>query len=235
MKNDILGKALRSFYHTGEEVEINVSSNLSDWEVTPASYFFRRYSEMNRLEQLAMDLCHGHVLDVGAGAGAHAIHLQEDRQEVTALEQSEILSSLMTERGIKNVICNELMSWEPKTTGFDTIILLMNGCGIAQTLNRFAEFLNKLLSLLNESGQILLDSSDISSLYQDEDGVMHLDLSTHYFGEITYHIEYDGEKQSFPWIFIEFETLEELCTELGLSCVRLMDYESSFLVKITRQ
>jgi hypothetical protein len=40
----------------------------------PASLWLRE--TIDSLKALALDLCHGHVLDLGAGAGLHALELQ---------------------------------------------------------------------------------------------------------------------------------------------------------------
>jgi SAM-dependent methyltransferase len=229
---DILGKALWAYHSHGEEVEISVSSTVSDAEVIPASYFFRNYQKMNILEQLTMDLCRGRVLDLGAGAGCHSLYLQHDGFEVISLEQSAQLCRLMDDQGVKHIVNKRLENFTDAEK-FDTIIALMNGIGIAGSLDGLESFLSQLVALLRPGGQIIIDSSDISHMYFDDDGVMHLDLQNGRVGEIVYRLELDDEFSEFPWVFPDFDFLKETCDALALSCERLMDLEESFLVRIS--
>ena len=85
---------------------------------------------MPELEKHALQLVKGKVLDVGAGAGAHSLYLQDSGYDVTAMDISELSCEVMTERGIKNVICNDV--WNCKVEQFDSILLMMNGIGLVK-------------------------------------------------------------------------------------------------------
>src|SRR5690606_19608682 len=122
--------------------------------------FFRDFQEMNSIEQKALELSKGKVLDIGAGAGSHSLYLQNEKKlEVLALDNSVKSIEVCELRGVKKVFCSDILDFPRQT--FDTILLLMNGTGIFESLDRIDVYLEKLYSLLNENGQILIDSTDI--------------------------------------------------------------------------
>jgi len=185
---------------------------------------FRSFSEMPSLEQKALQLAKGKVLDVGCGAGSHSLYLQNERQlEVTAIDISENAIQACTLRGIKNASVHDVMTLENEK--YDTILLLMNGAGMCGRLKNVAAFLVKLRSLLNEGGQILLDSSDIIYMFdEDEDGGKIIPLDQEYYGEVVFNIRYKGEQEdSFDWMYIDYNTLQNAAHAHGMQCELLLE------------
>ena len=220
---DIFGKALLDYQSGNYSVDLITSTNISDEDVLPLPYLFRGFSEMPKLEQKALQLAEGRVLDVGCGSGSHALWLQDKGQNVKAIDNSEGAIIVAKQRGVLNVELKPLLE---ETESFDTILLLMNGTGIFQELSEVASYLKHLKSLLNPDGQILIDSSDISYMYEDDDGGMWLDLNQGYPGELDYFLSYKGEKEvPMKWLYLDFETLKTACLTVGLKCDKVMDGE----------
>lgn len=230
---DPLGKALLDFQGGNAHVEIRVESDKAEPESLPASYFFRSLANMPELEQLALKACTGCILDVGAGAGAHALELQKTALEVVALDQSAGAVSVMKERGIKQPVQGDFFAL--KDQQYDTLLLLMNGLGIAGRINNLTAFFKQCAQLLKPNGQILVDSSDLLHLYEsDEDGYL-IDLAGGYYGEFNYTMEYAGEQASFPWLFLDYASLEEEAQEAGFDCALIFEGEQgNYLAKLTR-
>ena len=184
-------------------------------EVLP-SYFFRTYNQMPLLEQKALGLAHGKILDVGACAGCHSLHLQEKGLEVTALERSSLCCKVMLDRGIHKV--EHLDLFQLKDEKYDTILLLMNGTGIAGTLNGLNHLFQKLSNLLTSNGQILIDSSDLIFLYTEDDGSAVIDLNAdNYYGELVFQTEYKNQKgDKFPWLYVDIDLLTEYALKNNL-------------------
>src|SRR5690606_34159084 len=187
---DIFGKAITAYFESGDQEDIIVHSPDFDDDVIPVPYLFRSYKEMPKLEQKALQLCRGRVLDVGCGAGSHALYLQEERKlQVTAIDTSAGAIDICRKRGIsdaRNIAFEELS--EEK---FDTILLLMNGTGIVGKMRFLDNFFQQLKKLLAEKGQVLIDSSDLIYLFEeDEDGGVWVDTSQGYYGELTYRLSY---------------------------------------------
>ena len=220
---DPIGQAVHDYHFKRINKVITIYADDFDADTAEPSYFFRTYRQMPELEQLALDKAQGSVLDVGACAGCHSLYLQEKGFDVTALERSAQCCEVMKDRGIKTVVHSDLYQFGQQK--FDTILLLMNGTGIAGTLQQFGLFLTRIKSLLNPGGQILIDSSDLIYLYMNEDGSADLDLNAgNYYGELVYQTEYDGQKgEPFPWLYLDPESLGELADREQMKIESIVD------------
>ncbi len=220
---DIFGKALLD-YQTGNYTEdIITSTNISSEDVLPLPYLFRSFSEMPHLEQKALQLAKGNVLDVGCGSGSHSVYLQNKGCDVKAIDISKGAIEVAKTRGVKYA---EVLDILDETERFDTILLLMNGTGIFQELIQVSKHLKHLKSLLNPNGQILIDSSDIKYMYEDQDGGFWMDTNAGYYGELDYFISYKGEKEvPMKWLYLDFNTLKLACKTVGLKCELVLQGE----------
>lgn len=117
-----------------------------------------------------------------------------------------------------------------------TIILLMNGVGIFGKLDNCNKYLSKLKSLLNSGGQILLDSSDIIYMFdEDEDGGKWIPSNNDYYGELVFNISYKGEKEEpFDWLYLDYNTLQNAAIANGLKCELILEGEHyDYLAKLS--
>ena len=230
---DLMGRAIWDYYYQENSEDLQTETSISELDDLPVSYLFRDYQEMNALEKKALDLSFGKVLDVGSGAGSHSLYLQNERKlEVTALDISPKSIEICKARGVKNAICEDLLQFSEKN--FDTVLLLMNGTGIFQSLEHIDQYLQKLKSLVAENGQILIDSTDILYMYdQDEDGGV-LVPATGYYGELDYYLHYKGESElPMKWLYLDFNTLENATIANGFKIQKIKQLEDSYLAKIT--
>ena len=230
---DLMGRAIWDYYYQENSEDLQTETSISELDDLPVSYLFRDYQEMNALEKKALDLSFGKVLDVGSGAGSHSLYLQNERKlEVTALDISPKSIEICKARGVKNAICEDLLQFSEKD--FDNILLLMNGTGIFQSLEHIDQYLQKLKSLVAENGQILLDSTDILYMYdQDEDGGV-LVPATGYYGELDYYLHYKGESElPMKWLYLDFDTLENAAIANGFKIQKIEQLEDSYLAQLT--
>ena len=130
---------------------------------------------MPKIEQKALQLSKGNILDVGCGAGSHSLYLQNIKKlNVTAIDTSVGAIEICKEQGITNA---NVANFYEHSGKYDTILLLMNGSGIVGTLNNFNSFFKHLKSLLAINGQVLIDSSDLIYLFENEDGEYWVDAA----------------------------------------------------------
>lgn len=217
-QEDPMGAAIRDYFRQGKSAQLKVLSSLFDDDEMPVPHLFRSYDEMPPLEQRALNEARGKVLDVGAGAGCHALALQERGLDVTAVDISPLSCETMKERGVANVECVNIFNQRFQER-FDTLLLLMNGTGIAGKLSRLPQLLSRLKQLMNPGAQILIDSSDLRYVYEDEDGVLDVDFDGAYYGEVDYQMTYRNIiGKSFDWLYADSVVLAESCRQCGLKC-----------------
>ncbi len=218
--NDPFGEAIKEYFEKKKAPDIKVNSNYTEGETIPPSYFFRNEKMMPLLEKSALKNCRGKILDVGAAAGCHSLILQKKGFNVTALEKSELAVEVMKKQGIVKVVNADIYEFNGKQ--FNTILLMMNGAGIGGSLDGLKNLLIHLKSLLLEGGQILIDSSDIKYLFEEEDGSMWVEMTNaNYYGEMEYEISFRKTKAKFNWLFVDFEKLNEIANEVGLLCNKI--------------
>lgn len=212
---DPMGAAIADYYKNGRAGKLRVFSSQFDEDEIPVSQLFRTYDEMPALEQEALQLASGTILDCGAGSGCHALALQDMGKEVQAIDISPLSVEVMQLRGVKQAYCVNLFD-ENYLQKFDTILMLMNGSGIIGKLENMRDFFSKMKQHLNPGGCIYMDSSDLRYLFEDEDGSFLMDLAADYYGEIDYRMQYKQVKGDvFDWLYVDFQTLAYYATENG--------------------
>lgn len=211
-----MGAAILDYQTKGKAGKLSILSSMFEEDEMPVKHLFRNLEEMPILEQKALQLTKGRVLDVGAGAGCHALALQAQSIAVKAIDISPLSCEAMELRGVMDAECINLFD-EHLETGFDTILLLMNGTGIAGKIENLPALFNRLKALLNKDGQIIIDSSDIKYIYENEDGSFDINLNAAYYGEVDYQMVYkDVKGDSFDWLYVDFPLLKSIAESCGL-------------------
>ena len=213
---DPMGAAILDFQKQGKAARLRVLSSMFEEDEMPVTHLFRSVPKMPLLEQKALQLAKGRVLDIGAGSGCHTLALQEKGFTVKARDISPLSCEAMKLRGVKDAECINLFD-DHLGTGFDTILLLMNGTGIAGKIEHLPALFQRLKALLNPSGQILIDSSDLKYIYENEDGSFDINLNGAYYGEVDYQMIYkDVKGDRFDWLYVDFPLLKSIAETYGL-------------------
>lgn len=231
---DPISDGVFNYHFHSDNTPIYIHSDGFDTDEVLPSYFFRNYSQMPRLEQKALGLAKGRILDVGACAGCHSLYLQNEGLDVEALERAPLCVQVMQDRGIRQIIQKDFFQLNGER--YDTILLLMNGTGIAGTLTKLDLLLKKLKSLLTPNGQILIDSSDLIFLFTEEDGSAVIDIASEkYYGELIFQTEYKNKKsREFPWLYVDPDLLKEKVAKNNLRVTDVYKGDHfDYLAKIT--
>ena len=221
---DLFGTAILDYQTNNSPEDLITETTISEEDEMSVAYLFRDFSGMPILDQKALLLAKGKVLDVGCGAGSHSLYLQNEKKlVVTAIDISEKAIEACIMRGVSNAKVEDILLFETDEK-FDTIILLMNGTGIFGKVKNISKYLQKLKSLLAENGQILIDSSDIIYMFdEDEDGGKWIS-GDKYYGELEFTITYKGEKEApFPWLYMDYNTLQNAAVANGLQCELVLE------------
>ncbi|MEL7148985.1 MAG: class I SAM-dependent methyltransferase [Bacteroidota bacterium] len=225
--NDIHGGAILDYYKQGSADDLILHNSYGEPEEMPVEVFFRDQLDFSTLEHLALIECEGEILDLGAGAGAHALLLQEWGKGVTALDNSPGCCEVMRLSGVENVVETNYLRHQGQ---YDTLLMLMNGIGIVGKLADLPGFFDYVRTILKPNGQLLVDSSDIGYLYDGD-----IPKPTGYFGEVNYAYQYKGTKGNwFPWLYVDPDQLVKTCKASGLDAELLLtDENDQYLMRIS--
>lgn len=232
MTRDIYGEALNDYYiHQQEIAPLLLHSSYGDIEEMPVDIFFRDDEEIPELEFIALSLCDGRVLDVGAGAGCHTLYLQDKQFDVEALEISSIACQIMQQRGVQKINHADFYQFEGKQ--YDTLLFLMNGIGLAGDIEGFKKLLIHAETLLSPQGQLIFDTSNIEYLYEE----YKINRPDHYFGEINYQYQYHGNYgEKFKWLYLDQKMLIKIAHELNwVVQILFEDEHDQYLVRMEKR
>ncbi len=230
---DPMGAAILDYFKNGRAAKLRVFSSQFDEDEIPVEELFREYEQMPYLEKMALGLSRGQILDVGAGSGCHSVALQKMGKSATAIDISPLAVSVMRERGLD---ARQVDLFDESFTGnYDTILMLMNGSGIIGTIDNMPKFFSRMRQLLAPDGFILMDSSDLKYLYEDEDGSFEIDLAADYYGQLDYRMQYKNIKgEVFDWLYIDFQTLSYHAGQNGFKAELVAEGEHyDYLAKLS--
>lgn len=230
---DPMGAAIYDFHRNGSADVLKVYSSDFDDDEIPVSDLFREYEDMPYIERVALDQAAGRVLDVGAGSGCHSLALAKAGKESVAIDISPLSVEVMRERGVDARLVN--LYDESFAEKFDTVLMLMNGTGIIGNLENMETFFTRIRQLLNPGGCVLIDSSDLRYLFEEEDGSFMIDLADDYYGLVDYQMQYkDVLGAPFDWLYVDFDTLAYYAEENGFMAEMVANGEHyDYLARLT--
>ena len=229
---DPFGHAIHDYANEPTTSEnIAVVSDLCEEDIMPTAYLFRDFDMMPDIEQLALSLAKGKILDVGACAGCHAKYLLAKGENVLSIDVSPGAITYLQQ---KEIPAQQINFFDVKEK-FDTLLILMNGIGIAGDLEGLPKFLSQIKNVLTPDGIAYCDSTDIRYLYTEEDGSMWVDLNARYHGEMQFKMTYkDSESDWFKWLYIDFELFSEYAQKEGLKATLVKEGDNnSYLTSLT--
>ena len=223
-------------YHRGRHDAVIVVYDDFERDEAPISYFFRSPEQFPPVEQRALELCRGRVLDAGAGSGCHSLALQDRGLEVTAIEILPDLVDILRERGVGDA---RLATWMDVDAGqFDTVLMMMNGLGLTETLAGLRVFFEEARRLIRPGGQVIADSTDVRVRMDREavqSGTFHRP-DGRYIGELHFQLEFDGRKgPPFGQLYVDPETLSRYAADAGwgFEVLQKPDEYGHYFVRLT--
>jgi len=226
---DVLGHAINDFYFKLSPGRLLIHNKFGEPDIMSVATYFRSEGEFPLLEMEALNNCTGNVLDIGAGAGSHALYLQHNNVNVTALELSPLAANVIRHRGVIKVINDNVFRYHDGT--FNTILMLMNGIGLTANIAGLHTFFDHIKPMLASNGQVLFDSSDVSYLYN-----RGLPATPRYYGEIDFRYEYKRRKTAwFTWLYIDAGTMQTIAGEHGfIMTVLFEDEHDQYLARLVK-
>ena len=195
-----MGAAIYDYHFNGSADTLIVHSSMFEDDEISVPDLFRSFEDMPELEKIALEEAEGRILDVGAGSGCHSLALKRMGKEAVAIDISGLSVEVMKHRGVDARQVN--LYDEAFSERFDTVLMLMNGTGIIGTLDNMPAFFTRIRQLLSPGGSLIIDSSDLRYLFEEEDGSLMIDLADDYYGLLDYQMEYKGVKgEPFDWLY----------------------------------
>jgi len=214
--NSVFGQAVLDYHRGQRQHVLHLFNSYGEPEEMPVEVFFEK--DFSPLEQLALQQCRGRVLDVGAGAGRHTLALQSRGLDVTALEIEAQCVQVMQGRGVRKAVQHNVLGYQGEK--FDTLLLLMNGIGLAQTLGKVKGLLRHLKKLLKPNGQVLFDSSDLAYLFENRQPPQ----GPPYYGQVSFQYFYKGVwGPRFEWVYVDPSRMQQVALDEGWQFELLMD------------
>lgn len=232
-EKDPMGVAIYDYFKNGKAGKLRVFSSQFEEDEIPVSELFRTYEHMPLLEQTALDMAQGKILDVGAGSGCHSLALKQMGKKSVAIDISPLSVEVMQVRGLDARLVNLFDTHFVER--FDTILMLMNGSGIIGRVENFGDFFQRMKLLLNPGGCILMDSSDLRYLFEEEDGSFVVDLAGDYYGQLDFQMQYKQIKgEAFDWLYVDFNTLSLYASQYGFKAELVKEGSHyDYLAKLT--
>lgn len=233
LQNDPMGQAIYDYYNGNKVGKLRVLSSQFDEDEIPVKELFRDFDSMPYIEQVALRMSEGSILDVGAGSGCHSLALKKMGKQSKAIDISPISVAIMKDQGIDAKQIN--LYDESFTEQFDTMLFLMNGSGIIGTLENMGNFFNRVRKMLKPGGMILMDSSDLRYLFEEEDGSYMIDLADGYYGQVDFQMAYkECMGEPFDWLYIDFDTLAYYAEQNGFKAEIVAEGDHyDYLAKLT--
>ncbi|MDH3732717.1 MAG: class I SAM-dependent methyltransferase [Gemmatimonadota bacterium] len=225
------GAALRAFHAGRHDAGIRLRSSLGEDEIVPAAIFFRENDDLFWFELQAFEMARGTVLDLGAGAGPHALELQRRGFDVLAVENCAPLVEIMRERGVRHAIRRDFRWWRGPT--FETVLMLMNGVGPTATVAGLDRFLAHARGLLAQGGQLLVDSAEAvpEGRPGGEEG---WPAAGGYPGQAWIDLEFDGDRGlPFRELYADADTLRDRAERAGWATEVAAEADGAFLLRLT--
>jgi SAM-dependent methyltransferase len=232
MTKDPMGAAIYDYFKNGRSARLRVFSSQFEEDEIPVADLFRDFEQMPYLEKVALEMCQGQILDVGAGSGCHSVALGQMGKSATAMDISPLSVEVMRQRGVKALLAD---FYDDNFAGqYDTLLMLMNGSGIVGRVENFPRFFDRVRRLLRPGGCLLMDSSDLRYLWEDEDGSFAINLAGDYYGQLDYQMQYKNVKgDPFDWLYVDFQTLSYYAQQSGFKVELVAEGEHyDYLAKI---
>jgi SAM-dependent methyltransferase len=203
----------------------------------PGAYLapFRRWLPH---ERQGMREVRGRVLDVGAGAGRVALHLQERGQDVVAIDASPGAIEVCRRRGVNDARLVSIEEADESLGVFDTIVMYGNKVGLFGSRAKAKRLLRRFHKLTSERGRIVAQTRDVRA----SDDPAHVRYRRRNGdrgrlpGQIRIRVRYrDLTTPWFDYLMVGPDELRDLLDGTGWTLTRTMDSDDTYIAVIDKQ
>lgn len=234
---DIFGKALYDFHRNGTCSEYTWRRDDGFCEQESIAFYFASLPEWKQVELDALQHVRGRVLDMGCGAGKHALEFQRRGLPVTGIDVSARALTVCRERGVQDVQEMDVFKLRFANGSYDCATLLTNNLSLGGTKEGIRRLLTEARRVISPDGCLLLTNLDVSASNNPED-LAYQENNRRLGrppGQIRMRAEYDGEVGDWiSWMFVSLSELAELAQESGWYLSEVMGSEGPYAAVLTR-
>ncbi len=209
-----------------------------DGLVTPTNapaVYFSRYRDWPPHERKAMRYVRGKVVDIGCGAGRHALYLQERGFDVLGIDTSPLAIKVCKLRGLKKAKRLSIDQISRKLGEFDTLLMFGNNFGLFESFNKARRLLKRFHKITSDGARIIAESLDP---YKTDEPA-HLEYHKlnrkrgRMSGQVRLRVRY--KKYATPWfdyLLVSKDEMKEIMRGTGWQVKRFFDSEQSWYAAI---
>jgi SAM-dependent methyltransferase len=205
--------------------------------IGPRIYFapFRRWPAHHRA---GMRFVRGRVLDVGAGAGRVALHLQERGHDAVAIDVSPGAVEACRRRGVRDARVRAIEDVDETLGEFDTIVMYGNNFGLFASRAKAKRLLRRFHRLTSQRGRIVAETRDTRT----SNDPVHVAYRKRNVargrlpGQIRLRVRYrDLATPWFDYLMVGRDELEDLLDNTGWTLARTIDSDDTYIAVIDKQ
>lgn len=240
ISRDAYGQQLLAQYHS-RQTTVEIIERDDDYIDTGSDpgMYFTEYADWSPLEQQAVNLAEGRVLDIGCGAGRHALYLQERGFEVTGIDNSPGAIEVCQLRGLKKALVCPISDVDKfKPASFDTIIMMGNNFGLFGSFENARTILKKFASITAPDARIIAKTLDP---YKTDNPLhwSYLQLNRQrgrLGGQIRMRVRYGATVGDwFDYLFVSSEEMREILSDTDWRIEELLDAEAANYVAVIQK
>jgi SAM-dependent methyltransferase len=229
-EEDAFGQALFAQYNKRKSYEI-IEREDGYVDCTPCEFYFTEYSEWPSIEKEALDYVSGRVLDIGCGAGRHALYLQGKGFDITGIDISPLAIQVCKLRGLKKAMVMSIDETDFESNSFDTIIMMGNNFGLFGDFDKAHRLLNRFYDFTSDDALLIAQSSDP---YQTENPE-HLEYHEYNRkrgrlpGQIRFRIRFRKYATSYyDYLLVSQDEMKDIVNGTGWSIKSIIGSELPF-------
>ena len=200
--------------------------------------YLSEYKDWPPHEKKAMKFAKGRVLDIGSGAGRHAIYLQNKGLDVLGIDNSPMALKVAKERGLKKTRLLPITQITSELGRFNTITMLGNNFGLFGNFKRARWLLRRFKSITTEDALIIVETLDIYNTEKPE----HLWYQKHnrkrgkMSGQMKLRVRY--KKYVNPWfeyLMVSKSEMEMILKGTGWKIKKYLDNGMHYIAIIEKE
>jgi SAM-dependent methyltransferase len=229
-EHDALGQELWASYNGQNTYEIiERDDGYFSAHQSPRVYF-SEYKDWPLIGQKAVDFVKGRVLDIGCGAGRHALYLQQKGFSVVGVDSSPLAVKVCKLRGLKKASVMSLESLRFKPNAFGTVLMLGGNFGLLGNPEKARRLCRKFETITSKNAVIIAETRDPYKT----DNPLHLEYHRlnrsrgRLGGQTRIRVRFEKTVTRWiEWLIVSKEEIEQLIGGTGWKISRFIDSKNS--------